>query len=475
MWGFDRLDGPSFNLNVPHPTTWRLDKADANSLVVGREDDVRLHGNGAACVAEIQLRDSTGKEAKAEFKVVKPDELEVKVPMTSAAAGNAGLLVRQRGLESPDQVAIQAYAQAGHLDALHFHAGDSTASLVGTRLDEVASVELKDARFTPGELTHSGDKDTLMLKAADPKAAAALTPNLKATAHVQLKDGRTLELENTVSEHRPQVMLASKSVDTAPDASNLVHLVDPNELPVGSKISFVLKTVAMPGFSRGEKVEVQSDDQTLHTTLEVSDGSLVLQDSSTLLGSFDPLKSFGPSAFGKLQLRAVDANGAPGDWIPLGTLVRVPVIASVKCARATRAAAAAAAEAATRAANASDAPQTTAASGPPPPVNDTTTPAANDPNAQCTLNGSSLFLIDSISSDPQFTHSVSVPDGYTNPTLAVPRPSSGELYLHLRDDPTIANTITVPPNAATLSRNNAPGAPAAAAVTAHPHIDDGSR
>ncbi|HEX4581476.1 MAG TPA: hypothetical protein VH139_05420, partial [Acidobacteriaceae bacterium] len=475
MWGFDRLDGPSFNLNVPHPTTWRLDKADANSLVVGREDDVRLHGNGAACVAEIQLRDSTGIETKADFKMVKPDELEVKVPMTGAATGNAGLLVRQRGLESPDQVAIQAYAQAGHLDALHFHAGDSTASLVGTRLDEVASVELKDARFMPGELTHSGEKDTLTLKAADPKAAGALTPNLRATAHVQLKDGRTLELQNTVSEHRPQVMLASKSVDAAPDASNLVHLVDPNELPVGSKISFVLKTVAMPGFSRGEKVEVQSDDQTLHTTLEVSDGSLVLQDNSTMLGSFDPLKSFGPSAFGKLQLRAVDANGAPGDWIALGTLVRVPVIASVKCGRATRAAAAAAAEAATRAANASDAPQTTAASGPPPPVNDTTTPAANDPNAQCTLNGSSLFLIDSISSDPQFTHSVSVPDGYTNPTLAVPRPSSGELYLHLRDDPTIANTITVPPNAATLSRNNAPGTPAAAAVTAHPHIDDGSR
>jgi hypothetical protein len=93
--------------------------------------------------------------------------------MTSAPSGDAGLLVRQRGLESPDQVAIQAYAQAGHLDALQFHAGDSTASLVGTRLDEVASVDLKDAQFKPGALTHSGDKDTLTLNAADPKAAAA--------------------------------------------------------------------------------------------------------------------------------------------------------------------------------------------------------------------------------------------------------------------------------------------------------------
>src|ERR1700753_1972913 len=189
MWGFDRLDGPSFNLNVPHPTTWRLDKADANSLVVGREDDVRLHGKGGACVAEIQLRDSTGKETKADFKMVKPDELEVKVPMTNAPSGDAGLLVRQRGLEYADQVAIQAYAQAGHLDALEFHAGERTASLAGTTLEEVASVELKDVQFKPGVLTHSGDKDTLTLNAVDPKTAAALPANLRATAHVQLKDG----------------------------------------------------------------------------------------------------------------------------------------------------------------------------------------------------------------------------------------------------------------------------------------------
>jgi hypothetical protein len=310
------------------------------------------------------------------------------------------------------------------------------------------------------------------LKAADEKAAEGLPANLRATAHVQLKDGRTMELENTVSGHRPQVMLANKSVESAPDSSNLVHLVDPNELPVGSEVTFVLKTVALPGFSRSDKVEVQSEDQTLRTTLEVSNGSLVLQDSSTMLGSFLPLKSFGPSAFGKLQLRAIDASGAPGDWIPLGTLVRVPVIASVKCARATRAAAAATAAAAARAANASDAPAATEASGPPPPVNDTTTPAANDPNAQCTLNGSSLFLIDSISSDPQFTHSISVPDGYTNPTLAVPRPSSGELYLHLRDDPAIANTITVPANAATLSRVNTGAVTAAAPVRAHTDGDE---
>lgn len=455
MWGFDRLDGPSFNLNVPHPTTWTLDKADANSLVVGRDDVVRLHGDGAACAAEIQLRDATGKETRADFHMVKPDELEVKVPMTSAATGDAGLLIRQRGLESPDQVAIQAYAQAGHLDALHFHAGDNTASLVGTRLDEVAAVDLNDVRFKPGTLTHAGDKDTLSLTAVDPKAAEALPVNTHGTAHILLKDGRTLELQNTVSGHRPQVLLASRGIDSDPDASNLVRLIDPNELPVGSKVKFVLKTGAQPGFTRADKVEIASEDQTLHATLDINDG-LVLQDATTMLGTFDPLKLFGPSAFGKLQLRAVDASGAPGDWLPMGTLVRLPQVASVKCQRAARAAAASAAAAAARAASAPEAPEASEGHGPAPAVDAPAAPPANDANAQCTLNGSSLFLIDSIASDPQFTHSVSVPDGYTNPTLAVPRPSTGELYLHLRDDPTVANTIVVPPSAPTVSRSAAP-------------------
>jgi hypothetical protein len=475
LWGFDRLDGPSFNLSLPHPTTWRLDRADANSLVVGRDDDVRLHGDGAACVDEVQLRDATGKHYKAEFHMVKPDELEVKVPMGSAATGDAGLLVRERGLAAPDQVAIQAYAQAGHLDTLEFHAGDSTAMLVGTRLDEVAAVQLKNVRFTPGPLTHAGSKDSLTLTAADPKAAAELPVNLRATALVLLKDGRTLELPNTISGHRPQVTLASKSVDWDAQAGNLVHLVDADELPMGGRISFVLKTTHQPGFSRADKVEIASEDQSLHTLLDISEGALLMQDTTTLLGSFDPLKSFGPSGFGKLQLRAIDASGAPGDWIPLGILVRVPVVAAVHCQRqskpslaaaapppapapspggeASSASSAAPAARATPPATSAPAVPETAEGQPPPPVNGPAPPAAVDPAVQCTLNGNSLFLIDAVSSDPQFTHSITVPDGYTSTTLLVPRPTGGELFVHLRDAPAVVNTIAVPPGASALSRN----------------------
>ena len=67
-----------------------------------------------------------------------------------------------------------------------------------------------------------------------------------------------------------------------------------------------------------------------------------------------------------------------------------------------------------------------------------------DAPAACTLTGSNLFLIDSVASDAQFAHGVSVPDGFNGPSLAVPRPVNGQLFVRLRDDPSVANTATVP-------------------------------
>jgi hypothetical protein len=57
------------------------------------------------------------------------------------------------------------------------------------------------------------------------------------------------------------------------------------------------------------------------------------------------------------------------------------------------------------------------------------------PDKQCQLIGSNLFLIDSVASDPQFTHEVSVPIGFPESTLSVPRPNGTLLYIKLRDDP----------------------------------------
>ncbi|MGI8772944.1 MAG: hypothetical protein ACR2JE_16090 [Acidobacteriaceae bacterium] len=468
QWGFEPLDGPSFTLVVPHPTNWIVPPADTNSLIVGRDDDLHLQGDAAQCVASVAIRDANGTQSKAVFKVVKPDEIEIKVPLTNMSAGNLSLLVQQVGMQKPDEVVLHTYAQAGHLDDLSFHAGDSAGTLTGTRLDEVAGLDLNGVHFTPGELSHADDKDALKLNAADPSSAKALTVTAKTSARVTLKDGRILTLPASVQTARPQISLMSKSVEAdAALASSNVHLASPDELPMGGRVSFFLKTIVPASFPRTEKIEVAAADGSFHTLMDLNDGSLLLQDATTMLGTLDLLKRFGPSAFGALQLRAVDATGARSDWQPLGTLVRLPVLSSVHCPKASRPSTATpAAPAAPDDSPAATSEKGSSASSPsaasaqagaaasaqpggagaasvaaPKAAGETPT---TDPDAQCTLTGSSLFLIDSVGSDAQFAHSISVPDGFNGTTLSVPRPLNGQLFFRLRDDASVANTFTVP-------------------------------
>ena len=120
----------------------------------------------------------------------------------------------------------------------------------------------------------------------------------------------------------------------------------------------------------------------------------------TVMAVLDPLKSFGASAFGPLHFRPVSADGGTGDWQPLATLVRIPSLKEIRC--------------------------------------------PDSPDKQCHLNGSNLFLIDSVASDPQFTHTVSVPIGFADSSLSVPRPNGTLLYIKLRDDPATVDTLILP-------------------------------
>ena len=92
-------------------------------------------------------------------------------------------------------------------------------------------------------------------------------------------------------------------------------------------------------------------DASYNASLSLDDGSLVAQDAQTVMAVLDPLKSFGPSAFGPLRFRAVDGN-VKGDWQPLATLVRLPALKEVRC--------------------------------------------PESPDKQCTLTGTNLFLISSV-------------------------------------------------------------------------------
>ncbi len=239
------------------------------------------------------------------------------------------------------------------------------------------------------------------MSAPDSADVSGLHAGETATAHVTLKDGRVLNLSTTVQASRPKVTLISKSIQ--PDSSattSPIQLQGDDQLPQNATLSFSLKSQVPSAFPRDEIIEVATADESVHAMLSVGDGTLMLQDEQTVVARLDPRKNLGPSAFGPLRFRPVNSNGEKGDWQPLITLVRLPTLEGLRC--------------------------------------------PNSAEEQCTLSGSGLYLLDSISTDPQFQQSVPVPDGFAGSTLNVPHPNGQDLYVKLRDDRSTVNKLDLP-------------------------------
>jgi hypothetical protein len=394
-WGFDEVKGPSFHLVSAHAEEWKLASADQHALIVGRKDSVHLEAPEVACVEGVTAKDADGKTLDATWKADKPNALEVDMPLTDEQAGTINLQVKQVGLDKPDTVTLHTYSEAARLDSFKLYAGDHEGLLKGTRLDEVANMTVNGTSFSPGELAHTGSEDAMPMEAPD-SAGANFHPNEHVTAKVTLKDGRTLDLETTVLTPRPSVKLLNKTVHG--DAASVVQLGSEDELPEHAKLTFFVQAETPSTFSREQKIEVASADSEFSTLLRVGDGGIVLQDSKTALVTLDPAKAFGASAFGPLRFRPVSRDGVAGDWQPLATLVRVPQLTGLKCVEGA---------------------------------------------ALCTLSGSDLFLLQQVGIDPQLANAVTVPEGFGDSSLAVPRPN-GTLYLKLRDDPAVVNTAVLP-------------------------------
>ncbi len=391
--GFQEFDGPTFHLQNARPAKWILASEDANALIVGRQDTFHLESENAPCVDHVTIKDQRGKPLKATWKLLKADQLEVEVPLKEEPAGPVVALVAQSGLSKPDEIPMQMYSEAAHLDHFTFSAGDRQGVSTGTRLDEVAGLELENIHFAPASLSRADGKDQLLVSASDVAKTIALQANQKLVAHVVLKDGRVLELD-TIVEPRPRIALLNKSVQSVPTPSG-IRLGNVDDFPQDGQISFLLKTEIPATFPRAEKIEVASEDGPADVFLSLADGALVLEDSQSVLGTLRPLKSFGPSVFGPLRMRPVSENGGRGDWQPLAKLVRIPSLKEVRC--------------------------------------------PDSPDKPCNLIGENLFLIDSVASDSQFTHNISVPVGFVDSTLSVPRPNGTLLYIKLRDDPSTVN------------------------------------
>jgi hypothetical protein len=397
-WGFDSYDGPSFRLMNAHAVTWELAAGDAASLIVGRQDTVHFRADSVSCIDGIMLKDPAGKELKAEWKEVKPNEVEVKLPLQEAQPGAMTLMVTQSGIPQPQPIPIHAFSEAGRLEGFRIHVGDTQGNLKGSRLDEVASLSIGTLVFLPGEMSTQSGSDELPMIAQDIQAVAAFKPGRTTDAKVTLRDGRVVSLKASIETPRPRIVLISKSVQPSPSSDNSTMTLIDSELPQDATLIFSVRTQSPAAFSRDESIEIAATDQSFTTSLNVGNGGMTLENSHVAVVKLNPVKAFGASAFGPLQFRVND-KGVTGDWQPLADLVRLPALNDIKC------------------------------------------PSA--PELACKLSGSSLFLIDSVSSDPQFLNPVQVPDGFLGSALPVPHPTLGSLYLKLRDDPSVINSSTL--------------------------------
>jgi hypothetical protein len=396
-WGFSPFDGPEFRLESTTPAGWTLVADDQQALVVGRDDVVRFQGDGAACVEGVILKAPSGDALNAEWKRTHAGELSVTLPLKAVEPGDVTLLVKQYGEKDVDAVPLKAFAQAGRLDDFEVHAGDATGLLKGNRLDEVASLNLGGVAFTPGPLASAGGSDELTLAAAAADAEKFKTGQTK-TAKVVFKDGRTVALKVKIGPPRPKVALVDKSVQPAsPDTPHPIRLIDKDEAPQNAQLTFSLRAQSPPKFSGHEQVQVATADGGASATLTSVNG-LVFEDAQILVATLDPAKALGASGYGPLRYRIVE-DGVAGDWEPLATLVRLPVLKGLKC--------------------------------------------SSSPEPSCELSGSNLFLIDAVSRRPDFDRAVQVPEGFAGYTLAVPHPTAGRLYLKLHDDPSVINVMEV--------------------------------
>ena len=423
-WGFDAFDGPTITIQQVAGKNWKI--VGDTQLLAGQDNHLMLKADGSACVRHVALASDvlpsgvmpsdSAKDVEVNFKPAPgadaKDTVAVDVSLKTVEPGGYSLEIQQYGDASRDKVPLTAYVAGIKLDDLKIHRGDDSAVLDGEGLKDVASVEIEKQTFTP---TGAVEDRTLHLH-----AGAGVSPKEGAEATVKLKDGRTMPVKITSEAARPGLNLVSLKATAAPmDGGITVTLGAKDDIPLEGKLTFVVQTKEV--FPRTQTIEVATADGSVHTTLSLASENLVLQDDHTAVGTLDPLKAFGPSAFGRLAMRPVAADGTAGNWTGLGTLVRAPQISAIHCT----------ADAAT-----------------------------------CTVDGKNFYLVQAFGATKDFAKPTEVPNGFAENNFQVPMPADGAtLYLKLRDDPGGVASVTLP---APVGKTAAPATPATPAAHAAP-------
>ncbi len=409
LWGFDSFSGPTLPVQNAPGTDWKL-TASKDHIILGEQNHLALSSSGTACIQSILAQESGEADQKLEWKAAeKHNVVSLDLTLHSANPGAVHLIVRQYGKADPEVLSIQAFSKPAELKSVEYHLGDQTLLLLGSNLSEVKQFQFDSLTFVQPSgtdrqnmvIASSGDGTSapLSLKLASGAPSPKLQAGAQLTGDVTLADGRTLTLAFTVQAARPEITILSRRIIRNPDTS-AIQLLNDTDIPLDSQLTLSLRSAAP--FPRDGEIEIASEDNSLHDKLSLSEGSLVLQDRSTVLAQINLLKTFGSSAFGPLRLRLALHDGTAGNWTPLGSLIRLPVLTDLNCT------------------------------------------TSGDLN--CALTGSNLYLLSDISPDASFAKQVEVPDGFVGSTLMVPKPATGPLYLKLRDDPTSISTILLQPH-----------------------------
>jgi hypothetical protein len=393
-WGFVPFDGPAFTFDNPQVGSWR--SKDNSSAVVGRDDTIVLTGGAAGCLEGIDLRTADGTDQSLTWKRA-GDTAAVTVPLTAAKPGTVTLVVHQRGVDAPQVVTLRTVAEIGRIDGLTLHAGDSEATLVGTRLDQVTAATVGGVRFVPGVLTRNGDTDALTLTADDPAAARALAAGRQLPLEVAFSGDRHKKSTVTVAPPLPSAtVISADSVRPHREGTLDLTIGGDHAIAQDGRLTFSFRLGGNAPLTGDEAIEVASADGRLSGRITAGKG-YDRQDDHVGIVSLVPADLLGAAATGPVRFRVIGA-AATSDWAPLGTIVRLPDVTGVSC----------------------------------------------NGRGQCTVRGDRLFLIAAIGSDPALSKAVAVPDGFTGDAIEVPAAPGATLYLRLRDDPQAVARITVP-------------------------------
>lgn len=450
-WGFDAFTGPTVKLQQLPGSNWTIlpnsPQDSTNGIIAGHTTTLLLNSTGSACVHTITAHPDDDTQLTIPFKPEpKPDEpnlLALTLPLEhDLTPGDLHLAIQQYGQPKADEVSARTFSEPATVTSINLHAGDRSLVLTGTRLNQIAKVKIGDLVFSPApnasfDSAASDSTNPSMLHFALPGNAPAppTHANENLTAGILLRDGRTFSVPLVVASPRPVISILRISSVPGSKSANFI-LSNPGDLPLSSLLTFTLKSPTP--FPRNGQIEIETVDGTLRTVLTLApSGGLLLQDPHTVVATLDPLRSFGPSAFGALRMRAIypapaerrnghhasepdaqseaaaqssdpaidgpeedDVSFPASDWLPLVTLVRLPVFNLLQC--------------------------------------------PSEYAEPCTITGQNFFLLQQVSASPDFSNAVAVPDGYTGNTLSVPHTSAATIFFKLRDDPTSVDSAIVP-------------------------------